>query len=190
MRSLAALFVVATTLVACGDGSTSPGDDEPEVPRGPYQLLVERYSRAGERSYYTMALDGSLVAPFDGIPEDARLLVPSPDGRTIAYLRSTPDNQVHIWLMDRDGGNRRALLDGEWVVEHVAWSPDGSKLVFEATTATDYVDIWVMRADGTGLQHSPQIPSPRSSAIARLRGRRTAPASPSPPAAQARRGCG
>jgi dipeptidyl aminopeptidase/acylaminoacyl peptidase len=106
------------------------------VPPEADQLLVERYSRAGKRSFYTMDLDGSSVAPFPGVPADALALVPypSPDGRTIAYLRRTPEDSVQLWLMDREGTGRRPLYEGQRVVEHAAWSPDGSRLAVEQST--------------------------------------------------------
>ena len=125
--------------------------DEPEVPRAAVELLVERYDRAGVRSFYTMAPDGSGVLPFPGIPADVRFVAPSPDGTTFALLRPA-DLGTHLWLMDRDGGNLRPLLEGSRVVETVAWSPDGEKLVFASSSDEDYADIWIMNRDGSGAK--------------------------------------
>ena len=123
---------------------------DPELPRGPYQLLVERYTRSGERSFYTMEPDGGRVAPCDGLPADAVQLAPSPDGRRLAYLRLLPEGDQHLWLMDRDGTKRRPLLEGERIVTGVAWSPDQRRLVYSDNTTTTTADIWVIDADGTG----------------------------------------
>src|SRR5688572_29294543 len=138
MRSLAPVLLLAT-LLACGDsaGSGPTPNPGPELPRGDVQLLVESYSRSGERSFYTMELDGSLVSPFAGVPDDATFLAPSPDGQTIAYLRLTECDDVHIWLMDRDGRNRRPFLEGTRVVSHVSWSPDGTRLAYQSSTLDD-----------------------------------------------------
>jgi hypothetical protein len=138
--------------LACGDSAAGPDPGPgpgPELPRGDVQLLVESYARSGERSFYTMELDGSMVFPFTGIPDDATLVAPSPDGRTIAYLRLTEGDDLHIWLMDRDGGNRRPFLEGTRVVSHIAWSPDGTRLAFQNSTLDDTDDIWVVDADGS-----------------------------------------
>jgi dipeptidyl aminopeptidase/acylaminoacyl peptidase len=151
--------LAALLVLACSDG-TAPGEGrEPEVERPLAQLLVERYSRAGLRSFYTMTADGRFAAEFGNVPADAVQLFPSPDGRTIAYLREF-DDLLHVWLMDRDGDNRRALLDDERVVRHVAWSPDGARLLIAGSTLEQSDDIWVINATGTGLTNLTPDPLP------------------------------
>ncbi|MDY0109619.1 MAG: FG-GAP-like repeat-containing protein [Candidatus Krumholzibacteria bacterium] len=145
---------LAWLLGGCSE-ATKPHDrpdrgPDPELPRGPYQLLVERYTRSGERSFYAMEADGARVAPCDGLPTDAVQLAPSPDGRRFAYLRLRPEGDQHLWLMDRDGTNRRPLLEGMRIVTDVAWSPDQRRLVYSDNTTTTTADIWVVDADGTG----------------------------------------
>ena len=129
--------------------------DEGQLPADADRLLVERRSRSGERSFYTMDLDGSSTAPFPGVPGDATLLVPSPDGRTIAYLRSTEEGSVHLWLMGPEGEGRRPLLEGERMVEHAAWSPDASRLAVEQSTPTTTTDIWVVELAGGATNLTP-----------------------------------
>jgi hypothetical protein len=97
-----------------------------------------------------MSLDGARFTPFTGVPADAGTLFPSPDGRTIAYLRNT-NAYVELWAMDRDGANRRAILSGPYVVESAAWSPDGKKLAIGYSTETVSVDIATINVDGTGF---------------------------------------
>lgn len=147
IASLVAAFAV---LAACNNDVTSPlpRRDPDEIVRGDYQLLVERYSRAGERSFYSMDANGGFLAPLTGVPGDAQHIYPSPDGRTIAYLRLV-DDLTNIWLMNRDGTNRRPLVTGERVIDHVSWAPDGRQLVFGSTSIDESPDIWVVRADGT-----------------------------------------
>ena len=152
MRPRSILLAVAAFVAACDDSATGPGPGPgpaPELPRGEVQLLVESYDRSGERSFYTMSLDGSLVGTHTGVPDDATFLAPSPDGRTIAWLRLTTSDDIHLWLMDRDGGDRRPLLEGVRVVSHVSWSPDGGRVAFQNSTLDDTDDIWVMDADGS-----------------------------------------
>ena len=152
-------LAVALLALACND-STAPGEGrEPEVGRPDAQLLVERYSRAGLRSFYTMAADGTFASALANVPDDALQLFPSPDGRTIAYLRLF-DDLVHVWLMGRDGDNRRPLVDDERVVRHVAWSPDGSRLLIAGSTLDQSDDIWVIGASGGGLTNLTPDPLP------------------------------
>ena len=77
-RSL--LLACLLSLAACSRGSTPPPPpEEPEVARPAWQLLVERISRSGARSFLAMGVDGTFVAPLPGIPRDAVRVVPSPD---------------------------------------------------------------------------------------------------------------
>lgn len=159
MRYLAPLLAVALT--ACLDDLVVPpsrDDTGTEVPRGTYQYLVERQELAGRRGYYTMAIDGTMVGEFP-VPEGARNLVPSPDGRTIAYLLDTKTG-VHLWVMDREGGNRHAVVEGDRAIESVSWSPDGARLAFDGSAPGSNDDIWLVNVNGGGLQQLTVDPSP------------------------------
>ena len=134
------------TLAAC-EVSSGPCDCPPS---SDFSLLIERRNEAGQRSFYKMSGDGARFTPFTGVPADAGTLFPSPDGRTIAYLRNT-NTFVELWAMDRDGANRRAILSGPYVIESAAWSSDGKKLAIGYSTETVSVDIATINADGTGF---------------------------------------
>ena len=155
------MTVAAALLAACGDtsGPVVTPVPEPEVPRGEYQLLVERFSPSGARAHYRMAPDGSSVSEFPGIPSDALFFAPSPDGRAIAYLRAQ-ESDVHLWVMDREGTHHTPLLTGTRVVEYVAWSPDGLRLVYESSDFDSSSDIWVINADGSGAVDLTPDPKP------------------------------
>lgn len=154
MRTPALAWFALVSLVACGDSSTTPTPplpEEPEIPRGGYELLVERFSGAAGISYYTMAADGALFAPFAAVPAGARSLTPSPDGSSIAFLLPTVEGDQHLWKMGRDGTQAQLLLGGTRLVDHVAWSADGTNLVVAGSTFEESEDIWTLRPDGTGL---------------------------------------
>ena len=144
------LAILLLAPLACSDDPliSIPGDDF-EIPHEPVELLVERYSRSGARSFYTMAMDGSFVLPFVA-PPGARQLIPSPDGRLIAFLRDV-DDLIHLWRMDRDGGDQRALLDGEIIVNSADWSRDGTRLAIQYNTLTVSDNIAVLAPDGSGF---------------------------------------
>jgi hypothetical protein len=142
---------MALLLLVSAACEISTGPDDGTAPRSGFSLLIERRSAAGQRSFYTMSPDGKVFTPFTNVPTDARVLIPSPDGRTIAYLREI-DGLVELWAMDRDGANRRAILSGgSYVIESAAWSPDGERLAIAYSTATITNDIATVNADGTGL---------------------------------------
>ena len=146
----------------CASGTPttpSPPADESEVSRPTWQLLVERVLPGGARSFVAMGIDGTFVAPLAGLPSDAVRVTPSPDGRTLAYLRAT-DDLLHLWLVDRDGANARPLVEGQRVVESMAWSPDGRRIAFGSTSLDETADIWVINADGTGAVNLTPDPKP------------------------------
>ena len=156
------LLAFLSFAIACATGSSAPPPppvDEPEVARPAWRLLVERISPGGARSFVAMGADGTFVEPLAGIPADATVVTPSPDGRTLAYLRPTED-LVHLWLVDRDGSNPRPLLAGTRTVASMAWSPDGRRLVLEASTLDETADLFVVNADGTGLVNLTPDPKP------------------------------
>ena len=61
----------------------------------------------------------------------------SPDGKTIAYVRSSNDIMTDkarktIWLIDVASGQQRPLLAGSGSYSSPRWSPDGSRLAYVA----------------------------------------------------------
>lgn len=152
-----AIFALLTGLAAaCSEGPTDPGPDPGSTA---FSLLIERRNAAGQRSFYTLAASDNTVAPFTGVPADARTLIPSPDGKTIAYLREV-DGFVRLWAMDRDGANRRPILNNDIYVETAAWSPGGTKFVVAYSTGAVSNDIATLNADGTGFVNLTPDPLP------------------------------
>ena len=59
----------------------------------------------------------------------------SPDGRTLAFLRSAqPGEPRQIWVMPADGGEGRQLTSAPKGVQDFSWSPDSSRIVYCADT--------------------------------------------------------
>lgn len=94
---------------------------------------------------YELTLIGDTIRRITHSPDtEERNPAVSPDGRTIAYATGTVDNAVvgeisQIWLVDRDGANRRRLVPARGVVaiydaepsphtggtSFPSWTPDG-----------------------------------------------------------------
>lgn len=74
----------------------------------------------------------------------------SPDGRRIAYVRSS-----EIWTMNADGSRQRRLTRNTSWDGSPTWSPDGRSILFArghlvvGRRAHPSSDLWVMAADGT-----------------------------------------
>jgi serine/threonine protein kinase len=57
----------------------------------------------------------------------------SPDGRQIAFV-SLRDNSPGLFVMDRDGGNVRRILNGAF---DPSWTPDGREIVYSTESGQD-----------------------------------------------------
>ncbi|MEA2063636.1 MAG: peptidase S41, partial [Gemmatimonadota bacterium] len=68
--------------------------------------------------------------------------VPSPDGRTIAYIRGNGD----LMLMNADGTDKRPLVTG-WNMDHICWSPDSRWIAFSRNDIEFNQDVWLVAAD-------------------------------------------
>lgn len=57
----------------------------------------------------------------------------SPDGKTVAFQTTRADgSNFHIWVMDVDGRNQRAITRGPSDDRHPFWSPDSKQIAFDS----------------------------------------------------------
>jgi dipeptidyl aminopeptidase/acylaminoacyl peptidase len=80
----------------------------------------------------------------------------SPDGRSVAYLRTTTDvksgrRNADIWMVAADGGEPRELVGGEKSENTPRWSPDGRRLAF-ISTRDGAAQVYVADAGGASVR--------------------------------------
>ena len=61
----------------------------------------------------------------------------SPDGQTLAFLRSDAAGRRQVWLIPVGGGEARQLTHSTGNVIDLAWSPDSTRLAFSADVDPD-----------------------------------------------------
>ena len=103
------------------------------------RLLVGRHHQAGQRRWHLHHAARRLRRTdlADRGP-DGRDADPawSPDGKRIAFRRSTVNSGFDVYLMNADGSKPERLVGGPATEEKPAWSPDGSRVL----TVSDRID--------------------------------------------------
>ena len=104
------------------------------------------WNRTGAFEVYAAPLVGDRIIQLSSAGR--RSVVPkwSPDGSLVAFLRDEEgDENMQIWLVDRDGVHERRLTDDPAVMHrHHAWSPDGRELAYTANEGGKRFAIFVM----------------------------------------------
>ena len=93
---------------------------------------------------YVIAADGTGAQRLTEHPERDGAPAWSPDGSKIAFV-SQRDGDVAVWIMDRDGGNKRKLVKGE----QPSWSPDGKHIAFTSSHFDGNDEIYIVDVDGS-----------------------------------------
>jgi Tol biopolymer transport system component len=80
----------------------------------------------------------------------------SPDNKLIAYQSNRESETNHIYVMNPDGTNARAVTKGASDDRHPSWTPDGKSLLYDSYDGKSR-EIWTVNvADGTTKQLSHQ----------------------------------
>jgi Tol biopolymer transport system component len=120
-------------------------------------VIVARREGGTLFDLWRVPLDGGAAANLTGTEGESELAAShSPDGRSLAYSRSTapPDRpgEYDVWLAGADGTDPRPLIApaNPWDRGTLPWSPDGSRLA-----------VYVSEGDLSGLVVVPLTGEPR-----------------------------
>ena len=118
--------------------------------------MADTTRRANGGGIFTMPLDGSaeptsLTADRTGRDADPAW---SPDGKRIAFRRSTVNSGFDVYVMNADGSKVERLVGGPATEEKPAWSPDGSRLltVSDRTDPGKVQGLYVVNSSGGKLK--------------------------------------
>lgn len=104
---------------------------------------------------------GGQPKPFTAGPSD-RSPRWSPDGRLLAFLRTTPgdgaEGRTQIWVMPADGGEARPVTFIREAPGEIAWAPDSRRLAFVARVGPE----GLRPARGAGREDGPGRDGPHN----------------------------
>jgi len=118
-------------------GCAAPGDPAQPLPAvawmrdGQSLAVVEAADRQPAALAMLSLTDGAL-RPLSHPPAGAEDSTPavSPDGNTLAFVRSTGPEGADIFLCDTAGANPRRLTFDDRTIRGIAWTRDGQDLVY------------------------------------------------------------
>jgi len=87
----------------------------------------------------------------------------SPDGTKIFFLNPVISSDIHtenvdIWVMNTDGGNKKRLTDHPGYDAEPELSPDGEKIAYQSEDQDNF-DIWIMNPDGSHKERLTESPN-------------------------------
>lgn len=153
------LFRIATDGSGVTQVTKEAGSGEQDVSFSPdgSRIAYEHYSCVEERDFgiQVAAADGSSpVALNEPFPlhsaageSDAAY---SPDGKSVAFVRSVDDSHGAVWVVPAAGGEARRLTSDDLGAAYPRWSPDGKQILFAGRWSAGTSDeaLWVVPAAG------------------------------------------
>ncbi|TML16024.1 MAG: hypothetical protein E6G31_02880 [Actinobacteria bacterium] len=140
------LGICAAVALMLGSVAAAARSATPPVPRPNFEI-------------YSVRVDGTGLRNLTNTPLDEDSPAVSPNGRQIAFVRTTAGNR-DLWVMNADGSGQKQLTSSAAEDEaEPAWSPDGTSIAF-ATATRDVCpprpcpkwSVRVVHPDGTGLR--------------------------------------
>lgn len=115
--------------------------------------LIYSSDRGDSSGLWKIRAVGGVTERFSLGTEDAYHLALSRDGRRLAYVRTSEDQ--NIWRFDVSRSPNGAapptrLIASTRLDAGPQFSPDGSKIVFASARSGNCCEIWVSRSDGSG----------------------------------------
>jgi TolB protein len=159
----------------------TPGYDAEATVSPDGQTIVFTSVRDGDLEIYTMNVDGGGLKRLTSEPGYDGGAFFSPDGKRIVYRRDAPADAaalaryrellakglyapgaLEIWVMDRDGSNKRQVTKLGAASFAPYFHPDGKRILFSSNHPDPRgrnFDLYLVNDDGTGLERITSDPT-------------------------------
>ena len=159
---IASLLLILLGLVGCayflGKRAAAVAGGSTDVSPDGTQLVFSTYG-----DLYLLNLQTKSVSQLTDTPEGEGAATFSPDGKSIAYVASTPGEGLRLFIRSLDGKNVQQLTNESQTSDSApSFSPDGAQIVFARAHTlrarsmggkswNDW-DLYLINSDGTGVR--------------------------------------
>ncbi|HEU0184817.1 MAG TPA: winged helix-turn-helix domain-containing protein [Blastocatellia bacterium] len=137
------------------------GNSQYVAPDGKFLAVVDKNSQEEPFSIYLVSIETGekqkVTAPAAGAAGDSYPAF-SPDGKTLAFLRSSSQATTDLYLRGvDDGGEPRRLTFDNTSILGFAWSSDNREIVFSSRRGGSIYSLWRIPVNGGTPERLPTI---------------------------------
>lgn len=120
--------------------------------------------RNGSFNLFSVDVTSKEVKPVSNYALDESSPKLSPDGKTLAFLRSGAEGGLFIWPVDGSAAPRRVAeskgnnLEFGVGINSYSWSPDSKWLAFSRRDSVDTSDVWIVPVSGGAAKNVTYYP--------------------------------
>lgn len=136
------------------------GNSQYVAPDGKFLAVADKNSQEEPLSIYLVSIETGekrkVTEPSAGISGDSYPAF-SPNGKTLAFIRSSSRATTDLYLLSLDGGALRRLTFDSTSILGLAWTSDGREIVFASTRGGSIYSLWRIPATGGTPERLPTI---------------------------------
>jgi Tol biopolymer transport system component/DNA-binding winged helix-turn-helix (wHTH) protein len=136
------------------------GNSQYYSPDGKFLAVADKYSQEEPHSIYLVSIETGekrkVTAPSAGSSGDSYPAF-APDGKTLAFIRSSSRATTDLYLLSLDGGAPRRLTFDNSSIRGLAWTSDGREIVFASRRGGSIYSLWRIPAAGGTPERVPTI---------------------------------
>jgi Tol biopolymer transport system component len=114
---------------------------------GKFLAVADQESPQERHSIFLLSVEDGGKQRLTSSPESDYFPAFSPDGKTLAFIRSSGFSSEDIYLISMHGGNLRRLTSDERRIHSLAWTADSREIVFSSNRGGGF-SLWRVAVSG------------------------------------------